>query len=208
MYDDSFYATSRDGMIASAKTLVPMLMNYLEWPQRVIDVGCGEGWWGLEFEKQNCQVTGIDGGWHGEHRLGVKFIPHDLKHKLPADLKHSFDTVVCLEVAEHLSKSRAQSFVKDLCDLVDGNGYVVFSAAIPGQGGTGHINERWPNYWAELFWQNGFSVNSDYRFTIWNNEGIENWYRQNLMIAYPARGAVDMTPPLAVVHPVLWDSRR
>ena len=209
MYDDTFYRTNEAGMIQSAQAILPNLINYLGWPRRVIDVGCGAGWWAVEFAKHDCEVIGIDGDWHGDHQLGERFIPHNLKHKLPTHLHGQFDTVVCLEVAEHLPKSRAQSFVQDLCNLVDGpDGYVVFSAAIPGQGGTGHINEQWPAYWAELFNQCGFSVNSDYRFTIWNDDRIENWYRQNLLIAYPARGAVDRTAPIPVVHPVLWNSRR
>jgi len=208
MYDDDFYATSRDGMIASAQTLVPQLMNYIEWPRRVIDVGCGEGWWAAEFAKHESEVIGIDGGWHGDHQLGERFIPHNLADPLPEHLHGKFDAVVCLEVAEHLRPARARTFVNDLCSLVDGNGYVVFSAAIPGQGGTGHLNEQWPDYWARLFNENGFTVNSDWRFTIWADERIENWYRQNLMIAYPARGAVDTNPPLSVVHPILYEARR
>lgn len=208
MYDDDFYATSRAGMIASAQALVPQLMNYIEWPRRVIDVGCGEGWWAAEFAKHECEVVGIDGGWHGEHQLGDRFIPHNLANPLPVHLHGQFDAVVCLEVAEHLRAPRAASFVKDLCSLIDDRGYIVFSAAIPGQGGTGHINEQWPAYWAELFNLNGYSVNSDFRFHIWNDDRIENWYRQNLLIAYTARGAVDPNMPIPVVHPILYDARR
>jgi len=35
---------------------------------------------------------------------------------------------------------------------------VLFSAAIPNQGGTGHINEQWQEYWAEKFYANGFGA--------------------------------------------------
>jgi len=201
MYDDDFYATSRAGMINSAAALVPLLMTQCEWPQTVIDVGCGEGWWAVEFAKHDCHAVGIDGGWHGAHQLEQRFIPHNLSDPLP-DLG-KFDVVVCLEVAEHLRPARARSFIKDLCDLT--TGYVIFSAAIPGQGGTGHLNEQWPSYWSKLFNENGFAVNSDFRFGIWDDDRIENWYRQNLMIAY--RGE-QMSDPLSVVHPILYDARR
>jgi len=206
MYDDSFYAVSRAGMVNSAAAVVPDLMNYIEWPRCVIDVGCGEGWWAKEFERHDCEVIGLDGGWHGDHQLGDRFIPHDLANPLPQHLHGKFDAVVCLEVAEHLRPARARGFIKDLCSLTDG--FIVFSAAIPGQGGTGHLNEQWPDYWAHLFNENGHSVNGEYRFTIWDDDRIENWYRQNLLIAYPARGAVDVRPPIRVVHPVLYDARR
>lgn len=85
------------------------------------------------------------------------------------------------------------------------DGYIIFSAAIPGQGGTGHFNEQWPDYWAELFGENGFAVDSSFRFGIWDDDRIENWYRQNLMIAHPGPPT---TPPLSIVHPILYDARR
>lgn len=203
MYDNDFYATSRSGMMQSAAALVPLLMTQCQWPKTIIDVGCGEGWWAVEFAKHGCDVTGMDGGWHGKHQLGENFIPHNLADPIPAFDK--FDAVVCLEVAEHLRPARARTFINDLCDLTNPDGFVIFSAAIPGQGGTGHINEQWPGYWSKLFNENGFAVNSDFRFGIWDDDRIENWYRQNLMIAY--RG-VQMSEPLSVVHPILYDARR
>jgi hypothetical protein len=32
---------------------------------------------------------------------------------------------------------------------------VLFSAAIPFQGGVGHINEQWPDYWVKYFSKTG-----------------------------------------------------
>lgn len=201
MYDDRFYVTSRPGMVNSAAALVPQLMGYVGWPRRVIDVGCGEGWWAKEFERHGCDVRGIDGDWHGDHQLGDRFIPHDLADPLP--VLDKFDAVVCLEVAEHLRPARARTFINDLCSLTDG--HIFFSAAVPGQGGTGHLNEQWPAYWAGLFAENRFAVNSSFRFTIWDDDRIENWYRQNLLIAFPGDPLPD---PISVVHPALYDARR
>ena len=59
----------------------------------------------------------------------------DLENELTK--KEKFDLVICLEVAEHLSKTRADSFIADLAQLGD---IILFSAAIPFQGGVGHIN--------------------------------------------------------------------
>jgi SAM-dependent methyltransferase len=206
MYDESFYATSRGGMIGSATALVPQLLTLCEHPRRVIDVGCGEGWWAKEFESHGSEVIGIDGGWHGEHQLGERFIPHDLANPLPVGLKGDFDAVVCLEVAEHLRPARARTFIQDLCNLTEG--YVIFSAAVPGQGGTGHLNEQWPDYWAELFNEAGFAINSTFRLDIWADDRIENWYRQNLLIAFPHDEPTYIPPPLRLVHPILYDARR
>jgi hypothetical protein len=35
---------------------------------------------------------------------------------------------------------------------------VLFSAAIPAQGGTGHVNERWPGYSRALFAARGYRI--------------------------------------------------
>lgn len=205
MYDDNFYATSRDGMIRSAEALVPILIEEadIEPYSTLIDVGCGEGWWAKTFADHNFDVIGVDGGWHGEHQLGERFRPQDLNTSL-AGHGH-FDVAVCLEVAEHLPARRAESFIAELCGLAP---LIVFSAAIPGQGGTGHINEQWPDYWAKLFQANGFSVDGDIRYRIWNDDRIENWYRQNLLVAWSSPRASAMPLPLRLVHPVLYDARR
>lgn len=207
MYDDSFYATSRAGMITSAEALVPVLIEDLGISRfdSLIDVGCGEGWWAKTFADHGLDATGIDGVWHGDHQLGDQFIPHDLNTPLPSHLTDRFDVAVCLEVAEHLQPRRARPFVTELCSLAP---LIIFSAAIPGQGGTGHLNEQWPDYWAEMFNTCGFAVDGDLRYKIWEDSNIENWYRQNLLVARKFPTPIAYLPPLRLVHPVLYDARR
>ena len=89
--------------------------------------------------------------------------------------------MLCLEVAEHLPPERAESFIAELCELAP---LVIFSAAIPGQGGINHLNEQWPDYWASLFWAFDYLVSGRFRYEIWELEQVENWYRQNLLIAW------------------------
>jgi SAM-dependent methyltransferase len=218
LYDTNFYDRIRAGTQRSAQELVPLLMDALAMPGvfwddghlRVIDVGCGEGWWAQTFADNGCETIGIDGGYVETSPLGDRFIPHDLNHPLPLHLRGRFDLAVSLEVAEHLPERRARGFIGDLTDLAP---IVVFSAAIPGQGGTGHINEQWPSYWADLFSANGFIVSGALRFSIWDNTNIENWYRQNLLIAVredlePSYTELFESPiahPFPIVHPVLYD---
>jgi hypothetical protein len=89
---------------------------------------------------------------------------------------------------------------------------VLFSAAIPFQGGLNHVNEQWPDYWAALFAAHGFRVADVLRWRIWNDAQVTWWYKQNIllfahddMIAQNARlrGAIAALPagPLAIVHP-------
>lgn len=211
VYDHQFYETVRKGARSSADAVVPLVWPMLDRPQTVVDVGCGEGWWGKAFEELGCDVLGIDSG-SGAGRVLGHFESRDLSRpfKLPARA----ELAVCLEVAEHLPARRTRGFVSDLCQIAD---TVLFSAAIPGQGGHGHINEQWPAYWARLFEGHGYGCSGALRWVIWPDERVENWYRQNLLVMAKEPGrydelfgpaAVGPVHPISVVHPVLWESRR
>jgi hypothetical protein len=91
---------------------------------------------------------------------------------------------------------------------------VLFSAAIPGQGGYGHVNEQWPGYWARMFDECGYGVSDALRWAIWNDERVEPWYRQNLLLcasptrlAEAVRGVMPDSAPRAVVHPDVFNWR-
>lgn len=213
LYDERFFDVIRDGCVRSAQAVVPVLERWLGpmAGRRVIDVGCGEGHWGLALQAAGAEATGIDGP--GTACLLERFAPHDLSVPLPLRRLGTFDLAVCLEVAEHLPYARSFGFIGDLCALAP---LVVFSAAIPGQGGTGHIHEAWPSFWAARFADNGFQVSGALRWELWADDRVENWYRQNLLIAANAETAAGLpelfqhplAEPHAVVHPVLWESRR
>lgn len=207
-YTPSFYDIIRPGTVASAEVVVPIVSKLVK-PRRVIDVGCGEGHWAKAFETLGgADVVGLDGEYVGSKVID-KFIAADLAATLPSHLT-GFDLAVSLEVAEHLPESRARGFVADLCRLAPN---VLFSAAIPSQGGVGHLNERWPEYWVAYFEQQGYSVSGALRWMIWDNDDVENWYRANLLFAtrtpddFPTLFNTPTAPPYAMIHPVLWDSR-
>jgi SAM-dependent methyltransferase len=193
-YDAAFFDSIREGCQQSAKAVVPLVMDAFS-PRSVVDVGCGEGWWGKAFEAKGCEVLGLD----GEGRPVIPSKQVDLAEPLPT-FEQDFDLAVCLEVAEHLPPERAESFIAELCSL---SHTILFSAAVPGQGGTGHLNEQWPPYWAELFMANGMYCSDELRWTIWYDERVCWWYRQNLMVA-SSRHALPHEPPRPVIHPGAW----
>lgn len=208
MYDAAFYDTIRAGTKASAEVVVPLVLDLLQ-PRTVVDVGCGEGWWAKTFaDVGGCEVLGLDGPGGGGV-LDDRFVAWDLRYSFAAVARA--DLAVSLEVAEHLSARHASRFVADLAAVAP---LVLFSAAIPGQGGTGHVNEQWPQYWVDLFNAHGMAVSGALRWLIWGDDRVENWYRANLLVAartpeaYPALFDTPLAPPWPVVHPVLYDARR
>jgi SAM-dependent methyltransferase len=195
-YGPMFFDAISSGCQRSAAKIVPVIYDMIH-PLTVIDVGCGEGWWGKVFEDLGCQVLGIDGEYV-EDTL-IDFHAWDLEKPFNLDLH--VDLVICLEVAEHLTPERAVGFIADLCRLAP---VILFSAAIPGQGGQGHINCQWPTYWAELFADEGFVLSGSIRNRFWDDNDIEPWYRQNLMIATSdSYSELQDSGPLNRIHPLI-----
>jgi tetratricopeptide (TPR) repeat protein len=69
------------------------------------------------------------------------------------------DLVTCVEVGEHIEASRADELV-DACCAVSRR-WVYFSAAQPGQGGIGHVNEQPREYWKAKFLARGWTLDAD-----------------------------------------------
>jgi hypothetical protein len=98
--------------------------------------------------------------------------------------------------------------VADLCSAAD---VVLFSAAIPGQGGPGseeHPNEQWQSYWAQLFVDAGYHAFDAIRPAIWTDRRIAFWYRQNAFLAVAPSCTSTINGPSSVhdvVHPELWE---
>ncbi|WP_181882638.1 hypothetical protein [Helicobacter sp. MIT 00-7814] len=121
-----------------------------------------------------------------------------------------FSLAQSLEVAEHLYEKHASNFIKLLTSL---SNIILFSAAIPYQGGTHHVNEQPPTYWAELFAKEGFVCFDILREKNWGNENIESWYKQNILLFTHKnkqeillnQGFKPVLKPLYLIHPQMWE---
>lgn len=180
IYEKEFYMNRQSGSCRSAEIIIPLLLKLVD-PNSVVDVGCGIGSWLSVFKKHGIDdILGLDGKWVDKEMLMIpdeKFISSDLEK--PIEVNRRFDLVVSLEVAEHISPEHASSFVKSLVDL---GPVVLFSAAIPLQVGKHHVNEQWPDYWVRHFEEHGYAVIDAIRKQIWQNEDVEYWYAQNILI--------------------------
>jgi SAM-dependent methyltransferase len=187
----------------AAREIVPLLLR-LTHAQCVLDVGCGTGTWLKVFEENGVEdYCGVDGFYVNENQMKIsvtKFVKMDLRTNW--SLNRKFDLVICLEVAEHLPESSADVFIEDLTRHGD---FIVFSAAVPGQGGQNHLNEQWPEYWQKKFNKHGFYFHDTLRPLIWSNERIEWWYRQNIFLVKKEKPIQLPFYSLSLVHPQLLE---
>jgi SAM-dependent methyltransferase len=215
-YGDSFYDEQSSGSLRSARAVLGGMFQ-LAPVTTMLDVGCGVGSWlraALDLGAQ--KVVGVDGDYVNRERLMIDrgdFRPRDLEEKLELDAGDpaKFDLVTSLEVAEHVPADKAETFVSNLVAHGD---LVLFSAAIPRQGGTNHVNEQWPDYWARIFAKAGYDCFDIIRPEIWGDDSIEWWYAQNSFV-YARRGSPShrlvsergraTALPLALVHPKKLD---
>jgi SAM-dependent methyltransferase len=180
-YDQNFFKELADYSRRSAAAVVPLILELLH-PKSVVDIGCGTGIWLDEFGSHGVtDFHGVDGAYALDAELCIpreRFTVCDLEAGDP-QLNKQFDMALSLEVAEHLSPSRASGFVSLLCRLAP---VIVFSAAIPLQTGTNHINEQWPFYWEDLFLAEGFVQLDLLRPRLWQNPMVAFWYQQNTFV--------------------------
>lgn len=180
LYNKDFYQLQQRGSKNSARNIVPIVLNLVK-PKSIVDVGCGVGTWLSVFMEQGISdVLGIDGEYVDKSMLHIPnemFLEHDLSK--PLTTNRNFGLVVSLEVAEHISEDHADVFLNNLINL---GKVILFSAAVPNQGGVGHYNEHWPDYWIQKFKTLNYEVLDIIRPKIWNE--IENsfWYNQNILL--------------------------
>jgi SAM-dependent methyltransferase len=208
-YSSEFFAHHQELSRQSARAVIPMLFEFVR-PRSVVDVGCGVGTWLAEFQLAGVNdYFGVDGDYVDRSKLLIdagKFRGHDLT--TPLELGRRFDLALSMEVAEHLPEKAAAAFVGS---LVRAAPVVLFSAAIPQQPGTGHINGQWPDYWFALFADHGYQAVDCLRQRLWDDSRIAWWYRQNTfvyvdrqMLADYPRLAAEISReqlPQRVVHP-------
>jgi SAM-dependent methyltransferase len=179
-YTADFYDDQREMSYSSAEVVVPRLLS-LAQVRSAVDIGCGLGTWLKVLMAHGVSdVIGIDGDYVDRATIHIpadKFLARDIRQ--PLKLGRRFDLALSLEVAEHLPADCAEIFIESLTSLAP---IVLFSAAIPFQGGTSHINEQWPEYWADIFRKHGFVPLDCIRRQIWNDARVEWWYAQNILV--------------------------
>jgi SAM-dependent methyltransferase len=216
-YAAAFYESHAEASLRSARCALGRAFGLLGTPACVVDLGCGVGTWlRAAQELGSATILGVDGDWVPRDQLlipGDRFLAADLAGADPAAiaarLPRPADLAMCLEVAEHLDPPQAPGLVGLLAGLADA---VLFSAAIPYQGGEHHVNEQWPDYWAARFAAAGFRCFDLLRPALWLHPDLDWWYAQNLLLFARTGSAAEAAllrhgqpgTPLRLVHPRPW----
>jgi len=130
----------------------------------VVDLGCSIGTFLEPFFENGKKVQGYEYCYE-ESVNGIKQIDGlidnvkfgDVTKEIDDNTK--YDCSVSIEVAEHIPTEYSESLVKNLIKLSKGT--IIFTAAHPGQGGTGHINCQKKEFWIRLFEKNGYKHNNE-----------------------------------------------
>jgi SAM-dependent methyltransferase len=198
----------------SASRILSLIKQYIE-PRSVLDVGCGLGTWLHAARELGAQdVLGIEGPWLDRNVVVIDpglIQTVDLSQGFA--LGRLFDLVLCLEVGEHLHADAAPKLVGSIVAHGD---CVLFSAAIPYQGGHDHVNERFLDYWVKLFAPHGYRPLDIVRAHIWDDDSIHWWLKQNCIVFCSEKAIEgneqlkkerDVVRPLSVVHPNIYMTR-
>lgn len=216
VYGYDFYKDRHQKTVYSAEKVLSIIFEVLPEVHSAVDFGCGVGsWLSVLKEKGVRELLGLDGPWVEQGLLEIsaqEFRQVDFEEFI--DLEKKYDLAITLEVAEHLSEKSAASFVESLAKASD---FILFSAAIPYQGGRGHINMQWQDYWANLFAEKGYVVLDFVRKKIWDDKQIPIHYRQNVLLFVKKEEihrvksmesyACENSFPVSLVHPEMYLKR-
>ena len=142
-YDGVFFERLSRKAIPTARFILPLVQDWIR-PRSVADFGCGSGVW-LEVWRELgvVDLTGVESEPPLEP-ASCNWKVGDLTR--PLDLGRTVYLVQCLEVGEHLPAIVATL----VATLTRHAPVILFSAALPGQGGWQHINERPAAYWRRI----------------------------------------------------------
>ncbi|MFO1151155.1 MAG: hypothetical protein U1E62_22490 [Alsobacter sp.] len=149
--------------------------------------------WSIEAERRDLSAEAL------QFSLVEKF---DVRSRSEATL------VVALGIADRIPRDQSAAFVGTVCRLGPA---VLFSSAIPGQGGAGIVNEAWPEEWARLFAEQGYDCYDVLRPEIFGREDVDPDLQQNALLFVSSTWAVESwdvarrQSPATYVHRVTYD---
>jgi SAM-dependent methyltransferase len=185
VYNPLLYYSFNELAVRNAPGVIGAISERFPQAQSYIDVGAGGGAFAAEAGRLGKRVVACEYSPHGRkyaRRHGVDVHEFDLSRPVPTDIPGRFDLAYCFEIAEHLTPEMGISLVEF---LVAKGRVIVFTAAQPGQEGTGHINEQPREYWIERFESRGARYDADGSADLskaFAAAKVSSWFEQNVSV--------------------------
>lgn len=207
-YKPSYYESIHGEAVKSRDVVFGLLKEWgaIDDMDVIIDVGCATGSWGSDVPNF---YFGIDFGVPQDKLVISKdsYIDWDLKQpitnkEIEAWFGDNFKAglVLNIETSEHLEEQYAEQLIDSLSLLGD---TILFSGALPGQGGIAHYNEQMQSYWVDKFKRRGyFLYKDDIRKSLFHNPNVAVWIKQNLMLFTKIEYEIDYEPNF--IHPQMY----
>jgi 2-polyprenyl-3-methyl-5-hydroxy-6-metoxy-1,4-benzoquinol methylase len=143
----------------------------------IIDVGCGPGIYVKALQEAGINAEGVDID-PSSPCTKIDIFSQEFRD----DYFGKYDIAFCIEVAEHFPERLADNLVDVLTNLAP---MVLFSAAVPGQGGHGHINCQHKPYWVSKFAEKNYVVDAvaTEKLLAFMRSGCHmGWFIQNAVV--------------------------
>jgi SAM-dependent methyltransferase len=183
MYDRDFHKSIENDEYPQAVRLAEYIASHVPC-STFLDFGCSTGLYLNEIKKRLPQIESV-GYEFAEDAVNAALCPDVVQFDLTEPLQRSKkeNTLsLCLEVLEHIDDANWLPVLTNITKLSD---VIIFSAAIPGQGGTGHINCRWKIDWIRRFHSLGWVVDLDksrHMIDYMRNGYHMGWFANNAMV--------------------------
>ena len=175
------YSGATPVTMGAAPKIASVVSELIGIPSSVVDLGGGGGALLKAFQEIGTQtIRCFDHPSIKQEDLVIaaeNFIRWDMSKSIPKPF--NCDLAISTEFAEHVPQHMSDSVVNFLTQSSD---IVLFSAAIPNQGGLEHINEQRPAFWRSLFEKRQYCFIDAIRPKIVFDQTIPHWFRQNLYL--------------------------
>lgn len=160
-----------------------MIFARLGVPKSYLDVGCGTGAAVKVARSIGVNAFGVD------QLVDTDTWPKYFYHRNLVDpfrLEQPVELITCVEVAEHIHESAHATLCDTLSDNLASGGHLIFSAARPGQVGSGHVALRPAEYWGNEFTLRRFTLDMNLTMNMAllfsNINSPLNYFWDNLMV--------------------------